>query len=276
LGSPESSGYPDRGNFDVELQALEGNFHLLQEGQFSSVTDEKRSLVPPVNARPQELQDLIAYLGQLTGVKPGVVPAVQSASGGVDFSRLLHPKPGDWLTYNGNLNGNRYSELNQINTTNVSRLTPDEGIRGFLTAFKASTGERLWRFWTIPKKGEAGSETWPRKEPVWGGGSTWLTGSYDPETDTLFWPTGNPWPDDDDRERGGDNLYTDCVLALDPATGKLKWHYQFTPHDLCDWDATEPNVLVDATYQGQVASRCCMLTGMASFMCSTARTGSCF
>ena len=83
---------------------------------------------------------------------------------------------------------------------------------------------------------------------VMGGGSTWLTGSYDPETDTLYWPTGNPFPDSEDAERGGDNLYTDSILALSASTGALKWHYQFTPHDLSDRDATEPPVLVDAEY----------------------------
>ena len=84
-----------------------------------------------------------------------------------------------------------------------------------------------------------------------GGAATWLTGSYDPETDTLYWATGNPWPNSDDRERGGDNLFTDCVLALDPATGKMKWYYQFTPHDVRDWDANEPNVVVNAKFRGE-------------------------
>jgi glucose dehydrogenase len=83
-----------------------------------------------------------------------------------------------------------------------------------------------------------------------GGGSTWLTGSYDPITGTLYWPTGNPFPDSDDRGRPGDNLYTDSILALNAKTGELKWHYQFTPHDLLDRDATEPPVLVDTTYRG--------------------------
>jgi PQQ-dependent dehydrogenase (methanol/ethanol family) len=359
---------------DVELQDLEGNFHLLHEGQFTAVKEEKQPLMPPVNASPRELQDLVAYLGRLTGVKTGMIPTGQPTSGGIKFSRLLNPRPGDWLTYNGNLDGNRYSELKQINTTNTNRLalkwvfsipkfglevtpivadgimyvtgpnqayaldaltgreiwqysrplTPgldgdaalgtnrgvailgdnlfmitdnahlialnrvtgkpvwdvvmpdgpghygstsaplvvkdmvitgvsgaDEGIRGFLTAYKASTGERIWRYWTIPKRGEPGYDTWKGEEPVFGGGSTWLTGSYDRATDTLFWPTGNPWPDDDDRERPGDNLFTDCILALNPDTGKLKWYYQFTPHDVRDWDATEPNVLIDTRYQGQ-------------------------
>ena len=84
-----------------------------------------------------------------------------------------------------------------------------------------------------------------------GGGSTWLTGSYDPETDTLYWPTGNPFPDSEDAERAGDNLYTNSILALNPANGALKWHYQFTPHDVSDRDATEPPVLVNAEYLGK-------------------------
>lgn len=127
----------------------------------------------------------------------------------------------------------------------------DEGIRGFIAAFRADTGALVWRRWTVPRQGEAGIETWKGKEPITGGGSSWLTGSYDPSTDTLYWATGNPWPDGDDRDRPGDNLYTDCVLALDARTGDLKWHYQFTPHDLKDRDATEPNVLVDTDYRGK-------------------------
>lgn len=127
----------------------------------------------------------------------------------------------------------------------------DEGVRGFLDAYKASTGERVWRFWTIPARGEPGSETWVGRALEHGCGTTWLTGTYDPETKLLYWPTGNPCPDYNGDERKGDNLYSDSVLALDPATGKLKWHYQFTPHDLHDWDATEPPVLVNAKFKGQ-------------------------
>ncbi|HVV47620.1 MAG TPA: PQQ-binding-like beta-propeller repeat protein [Bryobacteraceae bacterium] len=127
----------------------------------------------------------------------------------------------------------------------------DHGIRGFLAAFDPETGALDWRRWTVPRAGEPGIETWKGKEPVAGGGSTWLTGSYDAASDTLYWATGNPWPDSDDRDRPGDNLYTDCVLALNPKTGEIKWYYQFTPHDLKDRDATEPNVLVDTVYQGK-------------------------
>jgi len=127
----------------------------------------------------------------------------------------------------------------------------DEGIRGFLDAYRASTGERAWRFWTIPARGEPGSETWVGRAIEHGCGATWLTGSYDPQANLLYWPTGNPCPDYNGDERKGDNLYTSSVLALEPATGKLRWYYQFTPHDLHDWDATETLMLVDAPFHGQ-------------------------
>jgi len=112
-------------------------------------------------------------------------------------------------------------------------------------------GEEAWRFWTIPKRGEKGAETWIGNALEAGGGATWLTGSYDPTLDTLYWPIGNPYPDTDGTERKGDNLYTDSVVALNPKNGQLKWHFQFTPHDLWDWDATEPLVLVDEVFQGK-------------------------
>ena len=324
--------------------------------------------MPPFDLPTAELDAVARYVQDLnTGLKPAAAPA----------GRLVvwhAPQPGDWLTYNGNLSANRYSELKQIDRANVSRLqlkwlfpiahfglevTPleadgvmyvtgpnqvyaldavtgeeiwkyarpqtaglvgdaalgtnrgvairdarvyfvtdnahlialdratgslvwetamseqpehygatlaplvvkdtviagvsgaDEGIRGFVACYQAATGELLWRHWTVPRRGEPGSETWQGPEPVMGGGSTWLTGSYDPETDTLFWPTGNPFPDSDDSGRGGDNLYTDSILAVNPADGALKWHYQFTPHDLSDRDATEPPVLVNALYLGK-------------------------
>jgi alcohol dehydrogenase (cytochrome c) len=127
----------------------------------------------------------------------------------------------------------------------------DEGIRGFLDAYRASNGARVWRFWTVPGRGEPGSETWIGRAIEHGCAATWLTGTYDPETKLLYWPTGNPCPDYNGDERKGDNLYSSSVLALDPETGALKWHYQFTPHDLHDWDATETPMLVDAEWHGQ-------------------------
>jgi len=127
----------------------------------------------------------------------------------------------------------------------------DDGVRGFVAAYDANTGKLAWRFWTIPSPGEFGSESWPKDLYLHGGGTTWMPGSYDPELNTLFWGTSNPSPDFDGAVRPGDDLYTDCVLALDPDTGKLKWHFQFTPHDLYDYDATETPILIDAAYQGQ-------------------------
>ena len=127
----------------------------------------------------------------------------------------------------------------------------DEGNRGFLDAYRASTGERVWRFWTVPARGEPGAETWIGKALEHGCAATWLTGTYDPEARLLYWPTGNPCPDYNGDERKGDNLYSNSVLALDPDTGKLKWHFQFTPHDLHDWDATETPMLVDTAFRGR-------------------------
>ena len=127
----------------------------------------------------------------------------------------------------------------------------DDGVRGFLAAFDARTGKLAWRFWTIPAPGEPGSSSWPGKSYLRGGGTTWMPGSYDPELNTLYWTTSNPSPDFDGSVRPGDDLYTDCVLALSPDTGKLKWYFQFTPHDLFDYDATETPVLLDADYQGR-------------------------
>ena len=114
-----------------------------------------------------------------------------------------------------------------------------------------TTRKQVWRFWTIPGPGEFGSESWPGELYKRGGGTTWMPGTYDPELNTIYWTTSNPAPDFDGGPRPGDDLYTDCVLALDSDTGKLKWYFQFTPHDLFDYDATETPVLVDANFQGK-------------------------
>ena len=105
---------------------------------------------------------------------------------------------------------------------------------------------RSWRFWTVPSPGEPGSETWPGDSWMHGGGATWLTGSYDPELKLLYWGTGNPGPDWNGDSRKGDNLYTSSLVAIDVETGKARWHFQFTPHDVHDWDANQIPVLVDA------------------------------
>jgi PQQ-dependent dehydrogenase (methanol/ethanol family) len=125
------------------------------------------------------------------------------------------------------------------------------GIRGFVDAYDPASGNRLWRFYTIPGPGEFGHDTWEGDSWKEGSGATWLTGTFDPELNTLFWPVGNPGPDINGDVRKGDNLFTCSVLALDPDTGQRKWHYQFTPNDTHDWDATEDMVLVDRMYRGQ-------------------------
>jgi alcohol dehydrogenase (cytochrome c) len=127
----------------------------------------------------------------------------------------------------------------------------DDGVRGFLAAYDVNSGKMVWRFWTIPGPGEFGSESWPGDLYLHGGATTWMPGTYDVETNTLFWPTSNASPDFDGEVRPGDDLYTASVLALDPDTGKLKWHFQFTPHDLYDFDATETPMLIDAVYAGE-------------------------
>lgn len=127
----------------------------------------------------------------------------------------------------------------------------DDGVRGFVAAFDATSGKEVWRFWTVPKPGEPGSETWNGRDINHPGGATWLTGTYDPELGIVYWPTGNAGNDFNGDYRGGDNLYTDSDVALDAKTGKLKWYFQFTPHDVWDWDAVQTPVLVDASWNGQ-------------------------
>ena len=122
------------------------------------------------------------------------------------------------------------------------------GIRGFIAAYNANSGKQAWKFYTIPGKGEKGNETWAGDSWTRGGASVWVTGSYDPEQNLTYWGIGNPGPDWNGDNRGGDNLYSDCVVALDADTGTLKWYFQFTPHDVWDYDATQVPVLVDMNW----------------------------
>jgi alcohol dehydrogenase (cytochrome c) len=127
----------------------------------------------------------------------------------------------------------------------------DRGISGFIAAFDAKTGKQLWRFNNIPGPGEPGHDSWSGDSWRKGGAAVWNTGAYDPETNLTFWGTGNPWPDTNGDVRLGDNLYSDCVVALDADTGKLQWYYQFTPHDQMDYDSTQVPVLADIQWQGR-------------------------
>jgi alcohol dehydrogenase (cytochrome c) len=127
----------------------------------------------------------------------------------------------------------------------------DSGIRGFVAALDAETGKEIWRFYTIPGPGESGHETWQNNDD-WehGGGATWVTGSYDPQLNLIYWGVGNPGPDYNPKQRPGDNLYSNSVIALDADTGKLVWHFQFTPNDGYDYDSTEVPVLADMRWKG--------------------------
>ncbi|HVW83221.1 MAG TPA: PQQ-dependent dehydrogenase, methanol/ethanol family [Bryobacteraceae bacterium] len=134
----------------------------------------------------------------------------------------------------------------------ITGITGGEfGVRAFIDAYDPATGKRLWRWYSIPAKGEFGNETWDAESWQHGGSPTWLTGSYDPELNTVYWAIGNPGPDINGDVRKGDNLFSCSVVALDPDTGQRKWHYQFTPNDTHDWDSTEDMVLVDRMWHGQ-------------------------
>lgn len=121
------------------------------------------------------------------------------------------------------------------------------GVRGHLDAFDIETGRHVWRTYTVPKPGEPGSETWPANSEAWarGGGNPWITGTFDPELNLLYYGTGNPAPDFDGEVREGDNLYTDSGIAVNPDNGEIVWHYQYNPHDLWDYDSTMEHILFD-------------------------------
>ena len=362
---------------EVQIQTLDGKLHLLDEAQYTSVRREKQSAMPVLKASADQRRDLLAYLSSLAGVEEGALTGATAPVIQADIDQIMKPKRGDWTSYNGGQDGNRWSALDQINTANVKQLQPqflfapggqglegtpvvvdgimyvtgglrtcalnaktgaaiwctprtngiaaapksapvgpnrgvavmgtrvfyisddaylvclnrltgavmwsvwlpekgaqgkfyssmapmvvndlviagiaggDSPMRGFVAAYRPDSGKLAWRFYTIPKPGEPLSETWKGRALPTGGGATWSTGSYDAETGTLYWAVGNPYPDTDPDERGGRNLYTNSVVALEARTGKFKWHFQFTPFDTHDWDATQPLVLVDALWKGK-------------------------
>jgi alcohol dehydrogenase (cytochrome c) len=146
----------------------------------------------------------------------------------------------------------------------VGHAGADYALRGFLDAYDANTGARAWRFWTVPENGEPGGDTWPAIARIRGGGATWKTGSYDPDLNLIYWGTGNPGPDLNGADRQGDNLFTSAIVALDADTGKLRWHFQFTPHDTHDWDAAQMPVLADISLKGR-ARKVVMLANRNGF-----------
>lgn len=364
-----------RGTHHIVVQSLDGKLHALLEGEYNKISGAGDSLMPAFTGSIEERDNLIAYLSTLGGVSPGTAKLSLQPVNPQSIHAIINPKPGDWPTYSGNVDGNRHSPLSAINSQNVAKLqsvwvqtlpyapletTPvvadgvmyvtapnqvsaldartgaeiwrfvrprsgpggisgdalkgatrgvamlgdriffisddahmmclsrltgavlwdvvmpeqagqyggtsaplvvndlviggvsggDEGIRGFVAAYQAISGARVWRTWTVPKPGDPHSDTWQNDDNPQGGAS-WSTPSYDPRSGVLYVATGNPYPDTDGDGRGGDNLFTDSDLALDAKTGKMLWHFQFTPHDLHDWDANQPIVLADARFHGK-------------------------
>jgi alcohol dehydrogenase (cytochrome c) len=194
---------------------------------------------PPVN-RGVAVLDNMVYAGSIAGH----LTALDAKSGAVRWDVVVDDnKLGYYLTL---------APLAIDGKIIVGVSGAEAGIRGFVDAYDAKTGKRVWRRHTIPAPGEPGSETWGGMDS-WktGGGSTWLTGSYDPLLKTLYWVTGNPGPDWNGDNRPGDNLYTCSLLALNPDDGSIKWHFQFTPHDTHDWDAVQSVVLFDSQVNGR-------------------------
>ena len=187
----------------------------------------------------------LAILGDTLymGTIDGKLVALDAKTGAVVFTRqLVDPTGGYSLTH---------APLVLKDKLIVGSAGGEYGIRGFIAALDPSDGDELWRFNTIPGPGEAGHETWSGDSWKRGGGSIWLTGSYDPDLNLTYWGVGNPAPDWNGDVRMGDNLYTDSVVALNPDTGKLVWYFQFTPHDEWDWDAVQIPVLVDREWEGK-------------------------
>ena len=183
---------------------------------------------------------------RLHGARSTVVswPSTRRPAGwcGMSPSAARGPKPdtaSPWL---------RWSSRTRSSSASVGG---EFGVRGFIAAIDARTGKEAWRFNTIPGPGERGNETWAGNSWQTGGGSIWVTGSYDPDLNLTYWGVGNPGPDWNGDRRAGDNLYSESVVALDADTGQLKWHFQFTPHDEFDYDATQIPVLADIQFQGR-------------------------
>jgi PQQ-dependent dehydrogenase (methanol/ethanol family) len=367
----------NQGQHSLDLQTLDGRLLPLLDTQYRKIVPDRESLMPPFQGSAARMRDLVAFLSRLRGISVGPHPAAHDRISAAAMQAVMHPEPGDWATYSGNLDGNRFSPLGHINTRNVSSLalawvrplpydrletTPlvlggvmyvtapnqiyaldartggiiwsylrprspantvavdaaiganrgvavlgdrlyfvtdnahllclqritgallwevslpppgaqgrfggtvapliaggvviagvsggDQAIRGFLDAYDPITGRRVWRFWTVPKPGDPTYGTWGG-DPAPRGGPTWSIGSYEPRTGILYIGVGNPYPDTDGDGRPGDDLYTASDLALDARTGKLRWYFQFTPHDVHDWDANQPVVLTDALFHGR-------------------------
>jgi alcohol dehydrogenase (cytochrome c) len=173
------------------------------------------------------------------GTADGFLVALDARNGGLRWETKMS---GDQVRYQGGA---------PLVIKNKVLVGANSAAGGFIDAYDTETGKQLWRWNTLPKRGEPGSETWEGDGLKLGGGPMWHTGSYDPQLNLTYWGTGQPGMDFVGDLRKGDNLYTDCMVALDPDTGKMKWYFQFTPHDLHDYDAVELPILVDAPFKGQ-------------------------
>ena len=367
----------EQDSFSLDLEARDGTLHLLDRADISSIADQGPAAPTDVGTKlsAAEVDDVVAFLAQHKERDFSQTMKISPAPV-LPYERILHAadEPQNWLTYWGDFRGHHFSQLNQVNTSNVSTLqarwaapmfgesplesTPlvvdgvmyvsgspgdvaafdarsglqlwsfhrkqdvknpyqinpynrgvavldgrvffgtldnnlialdahngrelwekrisdtmggytitgaplalkdkiivgmsggEMGVRGYLDAYDPATGKRLWRFYTVPAPPDPAAKSWEGDSWKYGSAATWLTGSYDAETNTLIWGTGNPAPDYNASSRKGDNLYSDSVIALDADTGKLKWYYQFTPNDPHDWDAEEDMVLADQTIDG--------------------------
>lgn len=178
----------------------------------------------------------------------GRVVACDDETGDIVWDRQVATEPGEGFTN---------SPLVLDGKIIVGQSYGDWATRGWIAALNPDNGEELWRFYTVPEPGQPGSETWLCDEAgnpdCWktGGGAAWVAGSYDPDSNTIYWGTGNPVPMYDPEYRPGDNLYTNSTVALDADTGELKWHFQYTPGDYMDYDEVGPQLLIDTNINGE-------------------------
>ena len=193
----------------------------------------------------------LAILGSrlFLGTLDARLVALDANSGQVEW-QVEVADPGDGFTITG-------APLVVRDSVIVGVSGGEFGIRGFLAGYDAATGQQRWRFHTIPGPGEIGHESWENDAWRTGGGATWITGSFDPDLNLVYWGVGNPSPVYAGAVRPGDNLFTNSVIALDATTGRLAWHFQFTPHDQHDWDSNQTPILADLTIDGAARKVIC-------------------
>jgi alcohol dehydrogenase (cytochrome c) len=215
---------------------------------------------PPVNRGVAVLDDMV-----FVGTVHGHLVALDAKSGAVRWDVAVDDnKRGYYMTA---------APLALDGRILIGVSGAEAGIRGFLDAYDSRTGRRVWRSFTVPAPGEPGADTWGGESWKTGGGSAWLTGSYDPVLNLVYWGTGNPGPDWNGDARPGDNLYTCSLIALNATDGRIKWHFQFTPHDTHDWDSNEIPVLFDGVVNGRARKLVAMANRNAFYYVLDRETG---